>query len=116
MPPARNPMVHTLPLSRARATLSSLVKRVHRNKEHFVVEVAGIPVAALMDIDEFEDYLELQNADLQKQIAAGYEEYVAGQTRDADAVLAEIRRELVEEPPKRQRRPAKPKASAHRPT
>jgi hypothetical protein len=29
------------------------------NKEYIILEKDGIPIAALMDINEFEDYLEL---------------------------------------------------------
>ena len=35
-----------------------MVKQVHPNKEHVILEKNGIPIAALMNVDEFEDYLE----------------------------------------------------------
>jgi hypothetical protein len=38
--------------------LGEVIKRVHLNKENFVLEKGGIPVAAILDIDEFEDWLE----------------------------------------------------------
>ena len=55
------PMVTTIPITKARINLGALVRRVHLNKEYFVIEKDGIPIAGLMDIDEFEDYLELQD-------------------------------------------------------
>ncbi len=54
-------MVHRLPLTQARHHLGEMVKRVHLNNDYIILEKDGIPVAGLMDIDELEDYLELQN-------------------------------------------------------
>jgi hypothetical protein len=34
-----------------------VIKRVHLDKDSFILEKGGIPVAALLDIDEFEDWL-----------------------------------------------------------
>ena len=53
-------MVTTIPITKARINLGAVVKRVRVNKEYFILEKDGIPVAGLMDIDEFEDYLEMQ--------------------------------------------------------
>ena len=55
------PMVTSIPITQARINLGSLVQRIHLNKEYFILEKDGIPVAGLMDIDEFEDYLELKD-------------------------------------------------------
>ena len=54
-------MVHRIPITKARTNLGALVKRVHLNKEYFILEKDGIPIAGIMNIDEFEDYLELQD-------------------------------------------------------
>ena len=54
-------MVNRLPLTKARVNLGALIKRVHNNKEHFILEKDGIPVAALLDVDEYEDYLDSQD-------------------------------------------------------
>jgi hypothetical protein len=35
--------------------------RVHLNREYVIVEKGGIPIAGMMDIDEFEDFLELHD-------------------------------------------------------
>ena len=37
-----------------------MVKQVHLNKIYVILEKDGIPIAALMDVDEFEDYLEVR--------------------------------------------------------
>jgi len=84
------PMVTTIPLTKARINLGALVKRVHRNKEYFILEKDGIPVAGLMNIDEFEDYLELQDPKVRTHIRKSYEEYLAGKSRPAEELLAEL--------------------------
>ena len=84
-------MVQRLPITQARINLGALVKRVHLNKEYFILEKDGIPVAGLMDIDEFEDYLELQDPNVREHIQKSNEEYLAGKSRPAEEFLKELR-------------------------
>jgi len=51
------PMIHRLPITKARINLGSVVRRIHLNKEYVILEKGGIPIAGMMDIDELEDYL-----------------------------------------------------------
>lgn len=89
------PMVTRIPITKARINLGQVVRRAHLNKEYFILEKDGIPVAGIMDVDEMEDYLELQDSELQKQIDEGYQEYRRGELKqDARAFLAELRQEL----------------------
>lgn len=67
-----------LPLTEARNTLGAVVKRVHLNKEYVILEKDGIPLAGVMDIDEFEDYLELQDPKVKRIIEEGRQQYLAG--------------------------------------
>jgi PHD/YefM family antitoxin component YafN of YafNO toxin-antitoxin module len=85
-----------LPITKARVNLGAVVKRVHLNKEYIILEKDGIPIAGLMDIDEFEDYLEQQDKAVQRTTAASSAEYEAGKSRPAAALAAEL-----EEKPKR---------------
>jgi len=87
------PMVQRLPLTQARINLGAVVKRVHLNKEYVILEKDGIPVAGLMDIDEFEDYLELQDPKVREHIRKSQQEHLAGKSRPAREFLAELRRE-----------------------
>lgn len=89
----KQPMVRHLPITKARINLGDVVKRVHRDKEYIVLEKGGLPVAAIMDIDEFEDYLELQDPEVKRIIEEGTKEYLAGKGRPAE----EFFNELVEE-------------------
>jgi len=85
-------MVNRLPLTKARVNLGALIRRVHNNKEHFILEKDGIPVAALLDVDEYEDYLDMQDPDLKQQIKEGHEEYHQGKlTEDIDTFLAGLK-------------------------
>lgn len=80
-------MIQTLPLTKARINLGSVIKRAHLNKEYFILEKDGIPVVGIMDIDEFEDYLELQNLNIRTHIRKSNDEYLAGKSRPAGEFL-----------------------------
>ncbi len=102
---ARNafPMVQHLPITQARINLGALVKRIHLNKEYVILEKDGIPVAGVMNIDEFEDYLELQDPKIRAHIRASNTEYRAGKSRPAEEFLKELRGETAR---RNKRRPA----------
>jgi hypothetical protein len=51
--------------------LGEVIKSVHLNKKNFVLEKGGIPVAAILDIDEFEDWLEMKDPKIKEQIRLG---------------------------------------------
>lgn len=82
-------LVQTVQISKVR--LGALAKRVHLNKEYFIIEKDGVPIMGIMDIDEFEDYLELQDPKVQRCIEKGYQDYRAGKSRPARELLAELR-------------------------
>lgn len=86
-------MIHRLPLTEVRNNLGKVVRRANVNNEMFILEKGGIPVAALMNIDDLEDYIELQDPKMKKQIAEGYQEYLAGKTRPVEELLAELKPE-----------------------
>lgn len=81
-----------LALTQARNTLGAVVKRVHLNKEYVILEKDGIPLAGIMDIDEFEDYLELQDPKVRATIARARAEHRAGKSRPARVLLEEFLR------------------------
>ena len=82
------PVVQRIPLTQARINLGALVKRVHLNKEYVILEKDGIPVASLMDIHEFEDYLELQDPKVREHIRKSNEQYLAGKSRPLEEFRA----------------------------
>ena len=87
------PMVRRLPITQARINLGALVKRVHLNKEYVILEKDGIPIAGVMDIDEFEDYLEFQDPKVREHIRKSNEEYLAGRSRPYKQFLADLSKE-----------------------
>lgn len=85
--------VRHISISEARGRLDQLVRRVHSPKRYLMLEKDGVPVAGLMNAEELEDYLELQDPELRKQIARSYADYEQGKVRDAREFLAELRAE-----------------------
>ena len=96
--------VHRLPITQARINLGSVVRRLHMNKDYVILEKRGFPITGMMDIVELEDYLELQDPAIKKQIAQGYAEYRQGKLRDVGEFLKELRSEQT--PVKRKKKSA----------
>jgi hypothetical protein len=71
--------------------LGQLVRRVHVNREFFILEKDGIPVVGLMHVDDLEDYLEMQNRPVKGQIKSSAVEYRRGVARSASKFLAELK-------------------------
>lgn len=85
-------MVNRIPMSKARANLGAVAKRAQQEGEYFILEEDGIPIAGLMSADELEDYLELRDPKVKKQIAASRRDYEAGRVRPASDLLSELKR------------------------
>ncbi len=47
-----------------------------------------------VDTDEIDDELEFQDEELKQQISEGYDAYLRGETKDLDALIADLRKEL----------------------
>jgi prevent-host-death family protein len=69
--PAQEPMttaekadapIEQIPITKARSMIGRLVNRVHVGKERIVLEKGGMPVAALIDIDEFKQFMAFREA------------------------------------------------------
>jgi hypothetical protein len=84
-------LVNRIPITKARINLGAVAKRAHLAGEYFILEKDGIPVAGIMDAGELEDYLELQNPKVKRDIAEGWKAYREGRARDAREVLAELK-------------------------
>lgn len=72
------------------AALREAVTRVRQEKEYVVFEKDGVPVAAMMDVDEFEDYLELHDPEVEEHIRASNQEFRAGNNRAAADLSHEL--------------------------
>ena len=80
-------MVHRMAITKARINLGQLVRRAHVNKEYFILEKDGIPVAGLMDADELEDYLDARDPRVREDIRKSNEDFRAGRVMPAEALL-----------------------------
>jgi PHD/YefM family antitoxin component YafN of YafNO toxin-antitoxin module len=99
------PSIHRIAITKARINLGQVARRAHVNKEYFILEKGGIPVAGILSADELEDYLDLQDRGIRAQIRRSNEDIRAGRTRPATALLAES-----DSSPRRRRKPARRKA------
>lgn len=88
--------VYHIPITKARINLGQVVRRAHLEKEYFILEKDGIPIAGILDADELEDYLELRDEKLQKRIKEGHQEYLRGNVQDARELLEELRNEAAQ--------------------
>jgi len=84
--------IHRMPITKARINLGQVARRAHVNREYFILEKDGIPVAGILSADELEDFLEMQDPGLKSQIRKSAEEYRRGKGRDAGKFLAGLRR------------------------
>lgn len=84
--------VHRMPITQARINLGQVARRAHVNREYFILEKDGIPVAGVLSAEELEDYLELQEPGLKAQIRKSNDEYRRGKGHDAGSFLAKLRR------------------------
>jgi hypothetical protein len=84
-------VIHRIPITRARINLGQVARRAHINNEYFILEKDGIPVAAIMNVEELEDYLELKDPALKRHIRKSYQEYHRGKARGAGKFLEELR-------------------------
>lgn len=87
----KKPIVHRIPITKARINLGQVARRVHLHRECFILEKDGIPIAGIINVDELEDYLEIQNPQLKQQIAEGYSEYRQGKGRNFNDFLTELK-------------------------
>lgn len=84
-------VVHRVAITKARINLGQLVRRAHTNREFFILEKDGIPVAGVMSADEMEDFLDLRDPGLKAQIRKSYQAYRRGRVRGADEFLHDLR-------------------------
>ena len=82
--------VRRLSIAEARANLSKIAKHAHVNGDYFFVGGNGAPLIGIMDAEELEDYLELRDPKVQREIQRSNEEYLAGKSRPFEEFLAEL--------------------------
>ena len=81
-------LVNRLPISQARVNLGQVAKRAHVGGEYFILEKDGIPVIGIMDAGELEDYLDLRDPKISRQIERSNADIKAGRFQPAAALLS----------------------------
>jgi len=83
-------MVKTLSIQEAKDKLPGIIEKL-RSGDFVVVEKQGKPIAGIVDFEDMEDFIELNNASLQKQIQNGYKEFKTGKANPARAFLKTLK-------------------------
>ncbi len=87
-------MTHTLPITKARENLTTLVENANKKLEEYIITVNGVPAAALMSIKEFESWKEtneiLADSELMKDIKQGERDVVKRRTYSWEDVKKEL--------------------------
>ena len=88
-------IIHRLPITKARVNLGQVARRVHLNKEYFILEKDGIPIIGIMGADELEDYLEVRDPKVREHIRKGHEDFLAGRHWAEGDLLKELKEPQV---------------------
>lgn len=76
-------MIKTLPITKAREELATLVNNAHKKLDEYVITVNGSPAAVLMSVSEYESWKEtidiLSDKALMKAIKQGEEQIKRGE-------------------------------------
>jgi prevent-host-death family protein len=94
------PMQKIIGATEVRNNLGRLLNRVHRREEHLVVEKLGIPVAAIISIQDYEQYRRLLSQNMLRDLGRkiGAEANKQGLTEEQLLEeLRETRREVFKE-------------------
>ncbi len=87
-------MIKTLPITKARKELTSLVDNAGKKLDEYVITVNGTPTAVLISAAEYESWKEtneiLSNPGLVKSIRQGEKEVLEGKVADWEDVKKEL--------------------------
>jgi len=87
-------MIKTLPITKAREELTTLVENAHRRLDEYIITVNGSPAAVLMSAQEYESWKETNEitseAALMKAIREGEEDVKAGRVYDWEDIKKEF--------------------------
>ena len=87
-------MTHTLPITKAREELASLVDNAKKRLDEYVITVNGTPAAVIISALEYESWKEtneiLADKKLMKAIKEGEEDIKMGRVHDWEDVKKEL--------------------------
>lgn len=75
-------MTHTLPITKAREDLTTLVENANKKLEEYIITVNGLPAAVLISVAEYQSWKEtdeiMANTGLLKSIKEGEKDIKSG--------------------------------------
>lgn len=87
-------MTHTLPITKAREELTSLVENANKKLEEYIITVNGVPAAVLISVAEYESWKEtneiMSDPELLKAIKQGEKEIDEGKGIPWEKVKKEL--------------------------
>jgi prevent-host-death family protein len=89
------PTPRRLPVTKARVNLGAVLRHVHEDKVPIILERNGEPVAVILDVDEYEDRLDLHDPAVKAAIDESRRQFEAGKGRPIEEFFAELETELV---------------------
>ena len=88
-------MTKTLPITKAREELTSLVDNAKKKRDEYIITVNGSPAAVLISADQYESWKEteeiLADKELMKAIKQGEKDIEKGNVHDWDEVKEELK-------------------------
>ena len=88
-------MTYTLPITKAREELTTLVENAKKRLDEYVITVNGTPAAVIISVAEYESWKEtmeiMSDPELMKAIKEGEEDVKAGRVRDWEDVKKELK-------------------------
>lgn len=88
-------MTHTLPITKAREELASLVENAKKRLDEYIITVNGTPAAVIISAQEYESWKEtneiLVDKKLMKAIKEGEEDIRMGRVYDWEDVKKELK-------------------------
>lgn len=88
-------MIKTLPITKARENLTSLVEKASKKLDEYIITVNGSPAAVLISAAEYESWKEtmeiMVDPELMKAIKEGEEDIKIGKTYDWEEVKKELK-------------------------
>jgi prevent-host-death family protein len=83
-------MIKTIAITDFRRQLGNLVREVRTKKTHLIIEKDGYPVVGVVDIDQFEDFLDATNPRIKAQIEQSNEDIKAGRVKPIEDLLKRL--------------------------
>lgn len=107
-------MIKTLPITKARNELPTLVENASKKFDEYIITVKGVPTAVLMSVAEYESWKEtneiLADKSLMRAIRQGEKEIAEGKFSDWEDVKKELGWDTEADVPAKNHRASKKRA------